>query len=166
MPYHTILHTLVVVKCLPHQNTFPIILICSMKAGMFRDCVELCWFSSFCVCAHQCERKEEMIEKIKLLDIETQAAIVSHIQEVSRAPSEQGIKKQTGEKCRSQVQVVFSQLENYRALNKNKDLARNWPNKGLLNNVRTSRISQSSLLDGTCSLVMKMAQLSSCDLSW
>lgn len=35
----------------------------------------------FCVFA-QCERKEEMIEKIKLLDIETQAAIVSHIQEV------------------------------------------------------------------------------------
>lgn len=34
---------------------------------------------------HQCERKEEMIEKIKLLDIETQAAIVSHIQEVSEA---------------------------------------------------------------------------------
>uniref|UniRef100_A0A3B3ZG77 Coiled-coil domain containing 88C n=1 Tax=Periophthalmus magnuspinnatus TaxID=409849 RepID=A0A3B3ZG77_9GOBI len=31
----------------------------------------------------QCERKEEMIEKIKLLDIETQAAIVSHIQEVT-----------------------------------------------------------------------------------
>uniref|UniRef100_A0A8C9ZSF0 Coiled-coil domain containing 88C n=1 Tax=Sander lucioperca TaxID=283035 RepID=A0A8C9ZSF0_SANLU len=30
-----------------------------------------------------CERKEEMIEKIKLLDIETQAAIVSHIQEVT-----------------------------------------------------------------------------------
>lgn len=35
------------------------------------------------LCAHQCERKEEMIEKIKLLDIVTQAAIVSHIQEVS-----------------------------------------------------------------------------------
>ena len=34
-----------------------------------------------CVCV-QCERKEEMIEKIKLLDIQTQAAIVSHIQEV------------------------------------------------------------------------------------
>ncbi|XP_031734971.1 protein Daple-like [Anarrhichthys ocellatus] len=34
-------------------------------------------------CAVQCERKEEMIEKIKLLDIETQAAIVSHIQEVT-----------------------------------------------------------------------------------
>ncbi|KAK7904468.1 hypothetical protein WMY93_017075 [Mugilogobius chulae] len=32
---------------------------------------------------YQCERKEEMIEKIKLLDIETQAAIVSHIQEVT-----------------------------------------------------------------------------------
>lgn len=48
--------------------------------------------SSFlCVC--QCERKEEMIEKIKLLDIETQAAIVSHIQEVSRAQSELMIKK-------------------------------------------------------------------------
>lgn len=31
----------------------------------------------------QCERKEEIIEKIKLLDIETQAAIVTHIQEVS-----------------------------------------------------------------------------------
>uniref|UniRef100_A0A8B9JZK1 Protein Daple n=1 Tax=Astyanax mexicanus TaxID=7994 RepID=A0A8B9JZK1_ASTMX len=30
-----------------------------------------------------CERKEEIIEKIKLLDIETQAAIVSHIQEVT-----------------------------------------------------------------------------------
>lgn len=30
----------------------------------------------------QCERKEELIEKIKQLDIETQAAIVSHIQEV------------------------------------------------------------------------------------
>uniref|UniRef100_A0A673N7X5 Protein Daple-like n=1 Tax=Sinocyclocheilus rhinocerous TaxID=307959 RepID=A0A673N7X5_9TELE len=30
-----------------------------------------------------CERKEEMIEKIKLLDIETQAAIVTHIQEVT-----------------------------------------------------------------------------------
>ncbi len=36
-----------------------------------------------CMCV-QCERKEEMIEKIKLLDIETQAAIVSHIQEVSK----------------------------------------------------------------------------------
>ncbi|KAM6973258.1 protein Daple [Aplochiton taeniatus] len=34
-------------------------------------------------CAVQCERKEEMIEKIKLLDIETQSAIVSHIQEVT-----------------------------------------------------------------------------------
>ncbi|KAK5856976.1 hypothetical protein PBY51_010249 [Eleginops maclovinus] len=34
-------------------------------------------------CAVQCERKEEMIEKIKLLDIDTQAAIVSHIQEVT-----------------------------------------------------------------------------------
>lgn len=30
----------------------------------------------------QCERKEEFIERIKQLDIETQAAIVSHIQEV------------------------------------------------------------------------------------
>uniref|UniRef100_A0A671MRW6 Protein Daple-like n=1 Tax=Sinocyclocheilus anshuiensis TaxID=1608454 RepID=A0A671MRW6_9TELE len=30
-----------------------------------------------------CDRKEEMIEKIKLLDIETQAAIVTHIQEVT-----------------------------------------------------------------------------------
>lgn len=36
----------------------------------------------------QCERKEEMIEKIKLLDIETQAAIVSYIQEVSGTKSE------------------------------------------------------------------------------
>uniref|UniRef100_A0A4W4HBU8 Calponin-homology (CH) domain-containing protein n=1 Tax=Electrophorus electricus TaxID=8005 RepID=A0A4W4HBU8_ELEEL len=34
-------------------------------------------------CAVQCDRKEEIIEKIKLLDIETQAAIVSHIQEVT-----------------------------------------------------------------------------------
>ncbi|MBN3296131.1 DAPLE protein, partial [Amia calva] len=34
-------------------------------------------------CAVQCERKEEFIEKIKLLDIGTQAAIVSHIQEVT-----------------------------------------------------------------------------------
>ncbi|KAK2825865.1 hypothetical protein Q5P01_020079 [Channa striata] len=34
-------------------------------------------------CAVQCDRKEEMIEKIKLLEIETQAAIVSHIQEVT-----------------------------------------------------------------------------------
>ncbi|TSN67081.1 Protein Daple [Bagarius yarrelli] len=34
-------------------------------------------------CAVQCERKEEIIEKIKLLDIETQAAIVSNIQEVT-----------------------------------------------------------------------------------
>ncbi|CAJ1074171.1 protein Daple isoform X1 [Xyrichtys novacula] len=34
-------------------------------------------------CAVQCYRKEEMIEKIKLLDIGTQAAIVSHIQEVT-----------------------------------------------------------------------------------
>uniref|UniRef100_A0A673YXU7 Coiled-coil domain containing 88C n=1 Tax=Salmo trutta TaxID=8032 RepID=A0A673YXU7_SALTR len=32
----------------------------------------------------QCERKEEIIEKIKLLDIERQAAIVSHIQEVTQ----------------------------------------------------------------------------------
>uniref|UniRef100_A0A8D2LQL1 Coiled-coil domain containing 88C n=1 Tax=Varanus komodoensis TaxID=61221 RepID=A0A8D2LQL1_VARKO len=31
----------------------------------------------------QCERKEEFIERIKQLDIETQAAIVSHIQEVT-----------------------------------------------------------------------------------
>uniref|UniRef100_A0A674BID9 Coiled-coil domain containing 88C n=1 Tax=Salmo trutta TaxID=8032 RepID=A0A674BID9_SALTR len=34
-------------------------------------------------CAVQCERKEEIIEKIKLLDIEKQEAIVSHIQEVT-----------------------------------------------------------------------------------
>nr|XP_020663245.1 protein Daple isoform X2 [Pogona vitticeps] len=34
-------------------------------------------------CAVQCERKEEFIDKIKQLDIETQAAIVSHIQEVT-----------------------------------------------------------------------------------
>ncbi|XP_061742096.1 protein Daple-like [Nerophis ophidion] len=34
-------------------------------------------------CAVQCERKEEMIEKIKLLDMETQASIVSYIQEVT-----------------------------------------------------------------------------------
>ncbi|XP_041710811.2 protein Daple isoform X1 [Coregonus clupeaformis] len=34
-------------------------------------------------CAVQCERKEEIIEKIKLLDLEKQAAIVSHIQEVT-----------------------------------------------------------------------------------
>ncbi|XP_051502727.1 protein Daple-like isoform X2 [Myxocyprinus asiaticus] len=34
-------------------------------------------------CAVQCERKEEIIEKIKLLDIETQSAIVTHIQEVT-----------------------------------------------------------------------------------
>lgn len=32
----------------------------------------------------KCERKPEIIEKIKLLDIETQTAIVSHIQEVSK----------------------------------------------------------------------------------
>ncbi|XP_051722992.1 protein Daple [Ctenopharyngodon idella] len=34
-------------------------------------------------CAVQCDRKEEIIEKIKLLDIETQAIIVTHIQEVT-----------------------------------------------------------------------------------
>ncbi|XP_018085911.1 protein Daple isoform X2 [Xenopus laevis] len=34
-------------------------------------------------CAVQCERKEEYIERIKQLDIETQAGIVSHIQEVT-----------------------------------------------------------------------------------
>ncbi|KAJ8341863.1 hypothetical protein SKAU_G00341540 [Synaphobranchus kaupii] len=34
-------------------------------------------------CAVQCDRKEEFIEKIKLLDIETQTAIVTHIQEVT-----------------------------------------------------------------------------------
>ncbi|XP_015270151.1 PREDICTED: protein Daple [Gekko japonicus] len=34
-------------------------------------------------CAVQCERKEEFIERIKQLDIDTQAAIVSHIQEVT-----------------------------------------------------------------------------------
>ncbi|MGH0171509.1 UNVERIFIED_CONTAM: hypothetical protein FKN15_070949 [Acipenser sinensis] len=34
-------------------------------------------------CAVQCERKEEFIEKIKQLDIDTQAAIVTHIQEVT-----------------------------------------------------------------------------------
>ncbi|KAM8920704.1 protein Daple isoform 1-T1 [Pelodytes ibericus] len=34
-------------------------------------------------CAVQCERKEEYIVRIKQLDIETQAAIVSHIQEVT-----------------------------------------------------------------------------------
>ncbi|XP_054909553.1 protein Daple isoform X2 [Poeciliopsis prolifica] len=37
-------------------------------------------------CAVQSERKEEMIDKIKLLDIQTQAAIVSHIQEVTHNP--------------------------------------------------------------------------------
>ncbi|XP_053140235.1 protein Daple isoform X2 [Hemicordylus capensis] len=36
-------------------------------------------------CAVQCERKEEFIERIKQLDIETQAAIVSHIQEVTHS---------------------------------------------------------------------------------
>lgn len=30
----------------------------------------------------QCEKKEEFIERIKQLDIETQAGIVAHIQEV------------------------------------------------------------------------------------
>ncbi|XP_064007784.1 protein Daple isoform X2 [Pogoniulus pusillus] len=35
-------------------------------------------------CAVQCERKQEFIERIKQLDIETQAAIVSHIQEVTQ----------------------------------------------------------------------------------
>ncbi|XP_068942101.1 protein Daple isoform X2 [Petaurus breviceps papuanus] len=35
-------------------------------------------------CAVQCERKEEFIEKIKQLDIETQAGIVAHIQEVTQ----------------------------------------------------------------------------------
>uniref|UniRef100_A0A3B5M059 Uncharacterized protein n=1 Tax=Xiphophorus couchianus TaxID=32473 RepID=A0A3B5M059_9TELE len=39
----------------------------------------------FPVCP-QSERKEEMIDKIKLLDIQTQAAIVSHIQEVTQNP--------------------------------------------------------------------------------
>ncbi|KAM9294375.1 protein Daple [Gastrophryne carolinensis] len=34
-------------------------------------------------CAVQCDRKEEYIEKIKQLDIETQAGIVAHIQEVT-----------------------------------------------------------------------------------
>ncbi|XP_078516168.1 protein Daple isoform X1 [Lissotriton helveticus] len=34
-------------------------------------------------CAVQCEKKEEFIDKIKQLDIGTQAAIVSHIQEVT-----------------------------------------------------------------------------------
>ncbi|XP_006839636.1 PREDICTED: protein Daple [Chrysochloris asiatica] len=34
-------------------------------------------------CAVQCERKEEFIERIKKLDIETQAGIVAHIQEVT-----------------------------------------------------------------------------------
>lgn len=34
-------------------------------------------------CAVQCDRKEEYIEKIKQLDIETQEGIVSHIQEVT-----------------------------------------------------------------------------------
>lgn len=33
-------------------------------------------------CPPQCERKEEFIERIKQLDIETQAGIVAHIQEV------------------------------------------------------------------------------------
>uniref|UniRef100_A0A8C8TI51 Coiled-coil domain containing 88C n=1 Tax=Peromyscus maniculatus bairdii TaxID=230844 RepID=A0A8C8TI51_PERMB len=33
-------------------------------------------------CAVQCERKEEFIERIKQLDIETQAGIVAHIQEL------------------------------------------------------------------------------------
>ncbi|CAI5764404.1 Hypothetical predicted protein [Podarcis lilfordi] len=37
-------------------------------------------------CAVQCERKEEFIERIKQLDIETQAAIVSHIQEWLELP--------------------------------------------------------------------------------
>ncbi|XP_044927179.1 protein Daple isoform X7 [Mustela putorius furo] len=34
-------------------------------------------------CAVQCEKKEEFIERIKQLDIETQAGIVAHIQEVT-----------------------------------------------------------------------------------
>lgn len=35
-----------------------------------------------CINPSQCERKEEFIERIKQLDIETQAGIVAHIQEV------------------------------------------------------------------------------------
>lgn len=35
-----------------------------------------------CLNPSQCERKEEFIERIKQLDIETQAGIVAHIQEV------------------------------------------------------------------------------------
>uniref|UniRef100_A0A7N6FCB1 HOOK N-terminal domain-containing protein n=1 Tax=Anabas testudineus TaxID=64144 RepID=A0A7N6FCB1_ANATE len=49
---------------------------------MFHFNLPLLVFVFVCVRA-QCDRKEEMIEKIKLLDIETQAAIVSHIQEVT-----------------------------------------------------------------------------------
>ncbi|XP_025775165.1 protein Daple [Puma concolor] len=37
-------------------------------------------------CAVQCERKEEFIERIKQLDIETQAGIVAHIQEQENVP--------------------------------------------------------------------------------
>uniref|UniRef100_A0A8C3FZN7 Coiled-coil domain containing 88C n=1 Tax=Cyclopterus lumpus TaxID=8103 RepID=A0A8C3FZN7_CYCLU len=53
------------------------------QVSLFLFKCRLLFFFFCCVCVCQCERKEEMIEKIKLLDIETQAAIVSHIQEVT-----------------------------------------------------------------------------------
>lgn len=69
------------------------------------------WVCVFTVsCLHlwlQCERKEEMIEKIKLLDIETQAAIVSHIQEVRAAPRRREEKKSLAKR---NTNIVFSHL--------------------------------------------------------
>uniref|UniRef100_A0A7N8WR91 Coiled-coil domain containing 88C n=1 Tax=Mastacembelus armatus TaxID=205130 RepID=A0A7N8WR91_9TELE len=74
------LHNLTVLT--RHIRTF--IQTCFLFLMRVRVCV--CVRARVCTCVHvhaQCERKEEMIEKIKLLDIETQAAIVCHIQEVT-----------------------------------------------------------------------------------
>lgn len=60
----------------------------------------------------QCERKEEFIERIKQLDIETQAGIVAHIQEVGVGGVAVGVRAV----ARSSISTVGT-IENYITVN-------------------------------------------------
>ncbi|KAJ8282834.1 hypothetical protein COCON_G00053530 [Conger conger] len=63
-------------------------------------------------CAVQCERKEEFIQQIQSLDIETQAAIATCIQEVTQDPSNV-LPRQWGELCaveRAELQGLFNTM--------------------------------------------------------
>ncbi|KAJ8246944.1 hypothetical protein GJAV_G00257040 [Gymnothorax javanicus] len=63
-------------------------------------------------CAVQCERKEEFIQQIQSLDIETQAAIATCIQEVTQDPSNV-LPRQWGELCAVEgveLQALFNTM--------------------------------------------------------